>query len=86
MSTLFSDTSPASEHVQLELLRRAPARRKLHMVAQMNLTVRRLALSGSRGKPTNTRFGYMRRKAFPIPTNRLGSRTFRSLSATARPR
>ena len=46
MSALFSDTSPAAEQVQLDLLRRASARRKLHMVAQMNLTVRRLALSG----------------------------------------
>jgi hypothetical protein len=48
MSVLFSDTSPSAEQIQLELLRRAPAWRKLHMVAQMNLTVRRLALSGLR--------------------------------------
>ena len=48
MSALFSDTSPAAEQVQLDLLRRASARRKLHMVDQMNLMVRRLALSGLR--------------------------------------
>ena len=48
MSVLFSDTSPAAEQVQMELLRRAPTGRKLYMVAQMNLTVRRLALSGLR--------------------------------------
>ena len=50
MRALFSDTSPTAEQVQLELLRRALVQRKLHMVEQMSLTVRALALSGLRGR------------------------------------
>ncbi len=48
MSTLFPDTRPEAERVQIELLRQAPPWRKLHMVGQMNQTVRTLALSGLR--------------------------------------
>ncbi len=48
MSTLFSDTRPEAERVQIELLRQAPAWRKLEMVGQLNQTVRTLALSGLR--------------------------------------
>lgn len=43
-----SDTHPGAERVQVELMRRAPAWRKLRMVGQMNETVRLLALSGLR--------------------------------------
>ena len=46
MNTLFPDTRPEAERVQIELLRQAPPWRKLHMVGQMNQTVRTLALSG----------------------------------------
>ncbi len=45
---LFSDTRPEAERVLIELLRQAPPHRKLEMVAQMNETVRTLALSGLR--------------------------------------
>ena len=48
MATLFSDTDPKAERVQIELLRRAPVWRKIQMVAQLNETVRTLALSGLR--------------------------------------
>ena len=48
MSTLFPDTHPEAERVQIELLRQAPAWRKLEMVGQLNQTVRTLALSGLR--------------------------------------
>lgn len=48
VSTLFPDTRPEAERVQIELLRQAPAWRKLEMVGQMNQTVRTLALSGLR--------------------------------------
>ena len=48
MSVLFPDTRPEAERVQIELLRQAPAWRKLEMVGQMNRTVRTLALSGLR--------------------------------------
>jgi len=45
---LFSDTRPEAEAVLIGLLRQAPAWRKLHMVGQLNQTVRTLALSGLR--------------------------------------
>lgn len=48
MSTLFPDTRPEAEAVLLDLLRKAPPWRKLHMVAEMNQAVRTLALSGLR--------------------------------------
>jgi hypothetical protein len=46
MSTLSSDTSPEAEQVQIRIWRAMPAWRKLEMVAQMNATVRLLALTG----------------------------------------
>ncbi len=48
MSALFPDTRPEAEHVLIELLRQAPAWRKIEMVDQLNQTVRTLALSGLR--------------------------------------
>jgi hypothetical protein len=48
MSESFPDTRPEAEQVLLELLRQAPAWRKLELVAQMNETVRLLVLSGLR--------------------------------------
>ena len=48
MSALFPDTRPEAERVEIELLRQAPAWRKLEMVGQLNQTVRTLALSGLR--------------------------------------
>jgi hypothetical protein len=54
MSTPLTDTHPDAERVQIELLRRAPAWRKLDMVGQLNATVRTLALSGLRQRHPNT--------------------------------
>ncbi|OQY19680.1 MAG: hypothetical protein B6I34_09320 [Anaerolineaceae bacterium 4572_32.1] len=48
MVPLFSDTRPEAEAVLIELLRQASPWRKLHMVGQLNQTVRTLALSGLR--------------------------------------
>jgi hypothetical protein len=48
MTSLYSDTDPKAERVQIELLRRVPAWRKIQMVSQLNETVRTLALSGLR--------------------------------------
>ena len=45
---LFSDTRPEAEAVLIRMLRQAPPWRKLHMVGQLNQTVRTLALSGLR--------------------------------------
>jgi len=46
--TRFTDTHPEAERVQIELLRRAPAWRKMQMVGELNRTVKELALSGLR--------------------------------------
>jgi hypothetical protein len=48
MSELFPDTTRAAERVQIDLLRRAPAWRKLRAMDQLNQSVRLLALSGLR--------------------------------------
>jgi hypothetical protein len=46
MTTLLSVTHPDIESLQVELLRRTPAWRRLEMVGELNATVRLLALSG----------------------------------------
>ena len=58
MSVLYPDTRPEAEQVQIALLRRAPAWRKLEMLGQLNETVRTLAgpavtaaVPASRGHP-----------------------------------
>ncbi len=48
MKTLSPDTSPEAEKVLIELLRKAPAWKKLEMVSQITTTCRELALSGLR--------------------------------------
>jgi hypothetical protein len=45
---LFPDTRPEAEAVLIKLLRQALPWRKLHMVDQLDQTVRKLALSGLR--------------------------------------
>jgi hypothetical protein len=47
---LFPDTRPEAEAVLVRLLREAPPWHKLHMVGQLNQTVRTLALSGLRAR------------------------------------
>ncbi len=48
MPQLDSDTPPEITAMQIELLRKMSAARKLELVGQLNQTVRRLALSGLR--------------------------------------
>jgi len=62
MSTPFSDTRPEAERVLIDLLRKAPAWRKLEMVGQMNQTVRELALSGLRQRHPNATPEELRRR------------------------
>jgi len=61
MTTLSTDTHPKAEQVQIELLRRAPAWRKIQMVAQLNETIRTLALSGLRQRHPVASEGELRR-------------------------
>jgi hypothetical protein len=47
---LFADTEPQAERILIELLRQAPAARKLEMLGQMNAAARQLALQGLRAR------------------------------------
>lgn len=49
----MSDTDPSVERVQIELIRQAPAWRKMELLGQMNLTVKTLALIGLRERYPN---------------------------------
>lgn len=46
MYSKLTDTSPKVEALQMKMLRQASPARKLELLAQMNATVRTLALSG----------------------------------------
>lgn len=46
MTALFSDTHPAMEALQIELIRQMPAWKKIAIVDGLNQTVRTLAISG----------------------------------------
>ena len=48
MATLSPDTSPRIEQMQIEHLRQMPVWRKMALLAEMNQTVRELALVGLR--------------------------------------
>lgn len=50
MSTLFSDTHPDMEALQIQLWRRASPVRKMNMLAQLNAAARLLALTGLRAR------------------------------------
>jgi hypothetical protein len=50
MTALFPDTGPEAERVLIDLLRQAPASRKLEMLGQLNAAARRLALQGLRAR------------------------------------
>ena len=59
---LFPDTRPEAEAVLIGLLRQAPAWKKLHMVGQLNQTVRILALSGLRSRHPQASEAELRRR------------------------
>ena len=50
MSVLSSDTHPKMEALQIQLWRQASPTRKMHMLAQLNASVRIMALSGLRSR------------------------------------
>ena len=50
MSSLYSDTHPKMEALQIQLWRQANPTRKMEMVAQLNATVKTLALAGLRSR------------------------------------
>ena len=64
MSALYSDTDPKVEALQIKLWRQASPTRKMHMLAQLNASVRILALAGLRSRyPTATKTELRRRLA-----------------------
>jgi hypothetical protein len=48
MPPFYTDTSPAMEALQVQLLRTAPSWRKMEMLAGLNASARGLALAGLR--------------------------------------
>jgi len=62
MRTQSRDTSPEAERVLIELLRRAPAWRKVHMVEDANCAVKDLLLAGLRGRFPGDDPGVTRRR------------------------
>jgi hypothetical protein len=48
MTTLYSDTHPKMEALQIQLWRQASPTRKMNMLAQLNQSARLLALTGLR--------------------------------------
>jgi hypothetical protein len=62
MSTLFSDTHPKMESLQIRLLREAPAWRKLEMLAQLNAAAKLLALAGLRQRHPGASEAQLRRR------------------------
>jgi hypothetical protein len=62
MTQVFSDTLPETERALFAMLRNMPPWRKLEMVAQLNQTVRALALSGLRERYPQANDAELRRR------------------------
>lgn len=62
MSTLSSDTHPKMEALQIALWRQASPTRKMQMVAQLNASVRTLALAGLRSRYPQASEAELRRR------------------------
>jgi hypothetical protein len=62
MKTQSSDTSPEAERVLVELLRRAPAWRRLQLADRMSATVRQLSLAGLRARHPRASEAELRRR------------------------
>jgi hypothetical protein len=64
MSALFPDTHPKMEALQIQLWRQASPTRKMHMLAQLNASVRIFALAGLRSQyPQDSDAKFRRRLA-----------------------
>lgn len=62
MSALYSDTHPKMEALQIQLWRQASPTRKMNMVAQLNASVRQLAMVGLRSRFPQANEAELRRK------------------------
>ena len=66
MSTLYSDTHPKVEALQIELWRQASPTRKMHMLAQLNASGHILALAGLRSRYPDATETELRRRLADI--------------------
>ena len=62
MATLYSDTHPQIEALQIELWRRASPTHKMNMLAQLNASARMLALTGLRSRHPQASEAELRRR------------------------
>ena len=62
MSSLFSDTHPKMEALQIQLWRQASPTRKMHMLAQLNSSAHTLALMGLRSRYPQANEAELRRR------------------------
>lgn len=62
MSALYSDTDLKVEALQIKMWRQASPTRKMHMLAQLNASVRILALAGLRSRYPNASETELRRR------------------------
>ena len=62
MTTLFSDTHPKMEALQIQLLRQASPTQKMNMLAQLNASARMLALAGLRSRYPQAAEAELRRR------------------------
>jgi hypothetical protein len=77
MSTLWPDTHPDVERVQVEGLRQMPSWRKMALLAEMAESVRTLALAGLRQRyPTDTPVQRRRRLADLLLGPELAARAY----------
>ena len=62
MGSLYSDTHPKMEALQIELWRQASPTRKMNMLAQLNTSVRMVALAGLRTRYPTANEAELRRR------------------------
>lgn len=62
MTALYSDTHPKMEALQIQLWRQASPTRKMNLLAQLNSSVRMLALAGLRAQHPQASEAELRRK------------------------
>lgn len=81
MTTRLSDTHSKIERLQISSLRHMPPWRKMALMAEMNQTVRTLALAGLRQRyPDDTPAQRQRRLADLLLGSELAARVYGSLS------
>lgn len=77
MLTMSRDTSPEAEKVLIELLRAAPAWKRLHRIASLNAAIRDIHLSGMRQRyPNESPEQLKRRYADEVLGSELASKVY----------